>query len=1121
MSAGYARSFVISLAIAIAITKSPASGFTIGRSHNILSQSPDLDTGESTQLEVRYDLKSAQDSDQNVTAKVKGSDTAVIAINDPKNKDTKIDNDGKIPKVLTIANQIADEELLPSELKKTNLSADTTTTTSTAGTNNSHITTTSSTSQTATKSPEKNEERLTTLQNIVPTGTFNRKESLGNTLNTIQQGNVTSTSADILSKGNSNTTDLSSKDNISTEASLPEQTTNNLLENATVKPTDISTTPSSSTEHIDVTSLTPGNNSHLHNDSTTKQNISNFINIDQNISETKKDEENKTLKSDESTVSTTSRAPETDVTSISQEFTTEWYVTTDDYNTDTASADYVPPALPHWKKYTTIDRKRISTESALTNAPENDMTKAETAQTRISLDKVFIMTPIPSLEKLKNDLINAQESTTVMTTMMMTTQQVEEPNATDVSVTLAPVSGTQAVTQMMAADVEPVTTKQELVSKRAGYIHNVEVSAPKADEITTSELPPKATVNDTEMFGTMYETEPGETDTPENKNITGLESQSQLAEDAIKEELLREETLNDEENAKRYRDERLIVTNVKSLKEWKTTDNVTTGQDAVTEDMLSVQPISPGKKKLAGLYAVSPNYKPLKKLDVQPPKQFVRDPDDNSWRNESISSLGIVFKPKNASKSFTEVLKNKTETEWANMTEKDNKDGVPDLRVRLEKIAEVRKSKKKRVNKFGDTVYSDYEETSGENISTSKVEDVTVPMSPETILSSTTPSPSKPTSEFDLTVNAISKENMNIFKNDLTTPLTTNKPKKFYNLAEYYDTTDEYDADYVNLSKIDLKKFTQPFKATHVSVTQPPELLRTKPMREYQPERKATVQYFPPTQKVTQKVNVNDYDHDFNRKVNLYTFKEPPQNVLSVTYATASPLHTEKNEQLNKLTVKPAFTPMYRPDSLDKNLYLTNPPRVTEPPNGFVVNDGNFNRASYVIKHYRDFINEAAKESDDDRSSEFLPYTRSPLQGVTMNDLAKLTTLKDPNQGDDDYDYETKFRKDILNRFVDNFNQNSERFKVDFPILYNNSVVHRSPAEGKVASSSAFMKRLYDVSNPRPSNILAPAKPCDPHCDNLTVELSPAYELHYYVPEQEEKEEMEPRPITMPQRYRL
>lgn len=576
------------------------------------------------------------------------------------------------------------------------------------------------------------------------------------------------------------------------------------------------------------------------------------------------------------------------------------------------------------------------------------------------------------------------------------------------------------------------------------------------------------------------------------------------AEDALAEELLKEEMINDnEENAKLW-------------KQWRTTGGVS---EPVPEDMLSVKPIGMEKKKNTILYAVNPNYKPLKKIDVQPPKQFVRDPDDNSWRNESISSLGIVFKPKNASKSFTEVLKNKTEIELGNMTDKDSKDDLPDLRVRLEKIAEVRKSKKK-INKFGDTVYSDYEESS-ENSNLSR-ENMATPMTADeesTFSSTPPPSPQSTcpiTTAFDLVVNSISKEQFDLFKTEKASPITTNKPGKVYNLAEYYDTTDEYDVDYVNQYKIDLKKFTKALKPKEIT-TQPPEWLRTQPMREFQPERKATLQYFPPTTKVVQKVNVNDYDANFNRKVNLYDISKP-KDILDVSFGTVSPIPTEKYEPLKKATVKPPYTPMYQTDNLDKNLYITNQPSVSEPPPGaLVVNDGNFNRASYVIKHYRDFINEAAKGGEDDRSSEYT-YTEPTVYGVTVNELAKMNP-RDSAQAEEDYEYDVKVRKDIMNRFVDNFNQNSERFKVDFPILYNSSVVHgETPEHGRVASSSAFMKRLYEVDNPRPSNFQR--RSCEPNCYK-TVELSPAYELHYYVPDEEEKEEVEPRSSRPPYRYRL
>lgn len=599
----------------------------------------------------------------------------------------------------------------------------------------------------------------------------------------------------------------------------------------------------------------------------------------------------------------------------------------------------------------------------------------------------------------------------------------------------------------------------------------------------------------------------------------------------MKEELLMEKTLSENillKEEARQRDSRPTTKEVRpGLDELST-------PEIITEDLLSVKPISSDKRKSNSIYVTnSVTYKPLKKLDVQHPKQFVRDPDDNSWRNESISSLGIVFKPKNASKSFTEVLKNKT-TELSNMVEKVDKSNVPDLRVRLEKIAEVRKSKKKRINKFGDTVYSDYEENSGENANISK-EDITSPIVPSKTddFAATTPlTPSK--TEADLTVNAIWKGKTNIFGDDGS---TTEKFKKLYNLADYYDVTDDYDADYVTLSKIDLKRFTVPFKSGKdtYSATRPPETtfttrpaeLTTKPMIiTYMPDRQPTIQYFPPTKKATtpasQKVNVNDYDDRFNKKLSMFAYKDTPKMGYDVTFATASPLRTKKVEQPTILTPKPVYTPLYLGGKVDKNMYLTTPPHMTEPDpqGGFVPNDGTFNRASYVIKHYKDFINDAAK-ADDDKVSDYLPFTESPLRGVTMSQIPNLSVQKETKP--EDYDYDTHFRKDIVNRFVDNFNQNSERFKVDFPILYNNSVVHRKgDPNGKVlASSSAFMKRLYETPNPR-SQFLLNVKPCNANCESMTVDLSPAYELHYYVPDQEEKEEIETRPNTLPYRnYRL
>ncbi|CAH1645811.1 unnamed protein product [Spodoptera littoralis] len=1102
------RSFVVTLAITIVITKSPVSGFTIPRQQSILDSLPDLETGESTQLEVRYDLKISNNSDSSDDRKINNSDSRVIAINVLKNteKNDTLHKNNKAVQV--IVNKTADMQTKIPENNKSENRSDPLNTSSVEGASQSITTSAPSTSQTTTREPEISQVIISTATTQTSLATDSQistsKESSNTTANDgkVQNENYTKS---ITYRNNSNSANINiTHNNTSIEKQAATNINDTINKNNTIK-------------KVYNNMINRGSNIFILNDTEFKsaaerkdpRSIFDLQNLDsKNESNYDDQEADQTHTKEQSSTSTTDTATETstyytdlntDVTKVNN--TTEATTNTDYSTAKTLNSDFYTLSLPPWKKYTTIDRKRISTED--TTISTKEMAVAETSQ--ISLDKVLTSnTLIPSLEQLKNELLNSQESTT---RKFETPSTIEAANINNVQKSETP-------TPNMIVTTEIGNTKLELVSKRAGYKDNRETTMTQQVEATTSELPTRVIKNNTEMFSSMYETEPSEVEGPDTKNDTVYESQSQLAEDAIKEELLKEEMLNDnEENAKRY-----VLPKVKGSKE--DSEGFVTVPETDTEDMLSVKPIGHEKKKNTILYTVNPNYKPLKKIDVQPPKLFVRDPDDNSWRNESISSLGIVFKPKNASKSFTQVLKNKTEIELANMTDKDNKDNVPDLRVRLEKIAEVRKSKKK-INKFGDTVYSDYEE-SGENVNVSLKEETTTPSFEDSILNFTPPPISKSlTTEFDLSVNAISTEGFNLFKNEMKPSLTTNKPKKFYNLAEYYDATDEYDADYVNQHKIDLKKFTKPLTPKENPVTPPTQVFRTQPMREYQPERKATLQYFPPTQKNTQKVNLNDYDVDFNRKVNLYTMKAPLKHSSPTSFGTASPLGTDKYLPVNKITMKPTYTPMYQTNSLDKNLYLTTQPRVPEPPSGFVPNDGNFNRASYVIKHYRDFINEAAKESEDERGE--YPYTEPPLRGVTINELAKMTTPKEINPGDDDYEYDVKFRKDIMNRFVDNFNQNSERFRVDFPILYNSSIVHRqTPENGRIASSTAFIKRLYEVSGPRASNFLSHRKPCDPHCDpNLTVELSPAYELHYYVPEQEEKEEMEQKPATVPYPYRL
>lgn len=65
------------------------------------------------------------------------------------------------------------------------------------------------------------------------------------------------------------------------------------------------------------------------------------------------------------------------------------------------------------------------------------------------------------------------------------------------------------------------------------------------------------------------------------------------------------------------------------------------------------------------------------------------------------------------------------------------------------------------------------------------------------------------------------------------------------------------------------------------------------------------------------------------------------------------------------------------------------------------------------------------------------------------------------------------------------------------------------------------MRGLYGVATPAAMDDYHQKPPYDPNCENVTVELSPAYELHYYIPEQEEKEEAESNPVTLPYTYKL
>ncbi|XP_047528235.1 uncharacterized protein LOC125064951 [Vanessa atalanta] len=754
------------------------------------------------------------------------------------------------------------------------------------------------------------------------------------------------------------------------------------------------------------------------------------------------------------------------------------------------TTSYESENLPTWKKYTTIDRKRpvattIDDEGTPLNKTE-EMIKAETKPLRVSLQDT-VTSDIPSLEQLKNELLNS--------TLKDRALESETETVSLVS------------TEINTPPEESSIKWDTFESKRAGYL---DLSQKVSNERTVVG-DPEFKVNSKETIRAMFEIEGVEADMAEDKNENRMQSQSQLNEDAIKEELLKEKLINENnENADRFDPTIQPLLDVDN-------SNYTSIQFN-TFNELSVKPINGDKVKNTTLYAVNPNYKPLKKIEVQAPKQFVRDPDDNSWRNESLSSLGIVFKPKNSSKPFTQVLKNKTETEWNSLMEKDSKNDIPDLKERLQKMAEMRKSKRKKTDSFGNIVYFDYEEnsSSGEHSTTDQ------PLSAIT------------SSAESLTTDILDERSNNSSEvSDVTTPIifttekargkvrnsySTRKFRKFFNVPEYYDSTDEDDVDYLNMAKIDIKKFTTSPKTVPTTTPTPTQRPWTfnKVSHTISPERKATIQYFPPLS--TQKVNINDYDSDFKHKVNSFTNTEPPTNILPVSLDRPLTIDNSHQYKTQNEKVKP-FEIATKPEFNRNSFYSTQPPHTTQTEFTLLNSDGNYDRDSYVIRHYKDYLSEAAKDNDFDKNIDYVPYTKAPPQDVTQTDLITYVTEKAKMNIDNEYDYETQFRKDVLQRFVDNFNQNSERYKSEFPILFNNSVIHRDTENGRdIASSRAFMRGLYNT-NPKIKH--AQRESYDPNNDNMTVELSPSYELHYYMPEQEEKEVAVPQPVTLPYQYRL
>ncbi|KAL4709103.1 hypothetical protein ACJJTC_015642 [Scirpophaga incertulas] len=775
----------------------------------------------------------------------------------------------------------------------------------------------------------------------------------------------------------------------------------------------------------------------------------------------------------------------------------------------TTEASNVITIQPTWKMYTNIERKPLSTmllKSDQSSDRSEELEKSETVTIKVTLeDKNVKMTPG---DYLQGDRQHKTQVTRDVANILLHSSPITEK----VKSTVTESKKERDNITELASSTERTTahTEERLSSKRAGFL-DASVKRTVTEAANTSQYADRVTT--TEKQSTITKTEMNEQNV--TNKVYAITPPSQLVQGVIEKE-------NNVNNSMKLTEDKY---------------------DTTLDDSFSVKPISPK----GALYTVNPNYRKMKKIEVQSLRPFVRDPDDNSWRNESLSLLGIVFKAKNASKPFTQVLKNKTEAELNNLSDKDDKNEVSDLRERLEKIAEVRKSRKKKINKFGDTVYSDYEEATSSEV-TNKPKINTVPQTVITTqglaVASTSPSI---TTDHSTTPKSMRKNDS----------VTTKKPRKFNKFLEYYDTTDEYDADYILQPKIDLKKFTTRFEGRATAST-PRSVLTTyatKSTNGYKfPERKPTVQYFPPLPP-NQKATIKENTDFLQKKVNLVDIIPPMPQIQNVTLkentdffqkkmsillppstgnqqvsVKENPTFFQKNVNLNdyvaepvdimrlSLSSRPTTTPQSRlaesgqPSYLDSAYYVTHPPRIAEPSNRHSAHhDEIYNRATYVINHFKHLMDEAAKNDDD--KQDYLPsFTEPPLRGVTLNEAAKSHPAPV-----DEYDYAGNIRKDILNKFVDNFNQNSERFKVDFPILYNNSIVHRMAEDSGavLASSTAFLKRLYETPPPNAYQL----KACEPNCD-MKVELSPEYELHYYVPEQEETEVLEAKQATVPYPYR-
>lgn len=436
---------MISLAIAILISKSPASGFTVAR--DFLNSAPDLETGESKQLEVRYDLKTLNDDKTINNNKTReDSNSTIIAINNSNNySDEGNEQQRVVTQTDDTQTKVSGNNEIPSD-----------------GT----IITTTETDNSA-------------FPTIAP--------STSDYLSTIFSADTTFATDSEIEYAVSNVTPAKESQEHTTTALEHQNNTENIS-------SIISAVSKSEDKMNRITTI-----SDFESKLTTKTNVSNQTN----------NKEASTIATTDGSLDTHTTVPSESNTVVTLEpASTE--VTTQTLTDDMFTIDLFPPTLPPWKKYTTIDRKRTSTEDTTT---DKDMTRAETAQTRLSLEKALNKTPIPSLEKLRNDLINSQGSTTKQLEVTTGVVSTSVSNSAD--------SVTNTSTTKMSTETETEPTKVELVSRRAGYKDNRETTSAKPSESTATEFSTTGAMNKIDMHETDVEV-------ATNKTESAYGSQTQL-----------------------------------------------------------------------------------------------------------------------------------------------------------------------------------------------------------------------------------------------------------------------------------------------------------------------------------------------------------------------------------------------------------------------------------------------------------------------------------------------------------------------------------------------------------------------------------------------------------------